>query len=65
MAYCPWVRNLTDEEYITEVYQDVGFGFYISDVNYSDPRTFVTSPVISNRLLRLTLVRRTCSHSQS
>ncbi len=35
-----WARNLTDEEYITEAYQVVGFGFYIAGANYSYPRTY-------------------------
>lgn len=35
-----WVRNLTDEEYLTEAYEVLGFGFYIAAGNYSYPRTF-------------------------
>ena len=35
-----WVRNLTNEEYLTEAYEVLGFGFYIAAGNYSYPRTF-------------------------
>ena len=35
-----WVRNLTDETYLTEAYEVLGFGFYIAAGNYSYPRTF-------------------------
>ena len=35
-----WVRNLTDEQYLTEAYEVLGFGFYIAAGNYSYPRTF-------------------------
>jgi iron complex outermembrane recepter protein len=35
-----WARNLTDETYITEAYQVLGFGFYIAGANYSYPRTY-------------------------
>ena len=35
-----WVRNLTDETYITEAYEVLGFGFYIAAGNYNYPRTF-------------------------
>lgn len=35
-----WARNLTDEVYITEAYQVLGFGFYIAGANYSYPRTY-------------------------
>jgi iron complex outermembrane receptor protein len=35
-----WGRNLTDETYITEAYQVLGFGFYIAGANYSYPRTY-------------------------
>ena len=35
-----WARNLTDEVYITEAYQVLGFGFFISGANYSYPRTY-------------------------
>lgn len=35
-----WVRNLTDEVYLTEAYEVLGFGFYIAAGNYSYPRTF-------------------------
>ena len=35
-----WVRNLTDETYLTEAYEVLGFGFYIAAGNYNYPRTF-------------------------
>lgn len=35
-----WGRNLTDQTYITEAYQVLGFGFYIAGANYSYPRTW-------------------------
>ncbi|MDH3616702.1 MAG: TonB-dependent receptor [Gammaproteobacteria bacterium] len=35
-----WARNLTDETYITEAYQVLGFGFYIAGANYNYPRTY-------------------------
>lgn len=35
-----WARNLTDETYITEAYQVLGFGFYLAGANYSYPRTW-------------------------
>ncbi|MCY4157052.1 MAG: TonB-dependent receptor [Gammaproteobacteria bacterium] len=35
-----WVRNLTDEQYLTEAYEVLGFGFYVAAGNYSYPRTF-------------------------
>jgi len=35
-----WGRNLTDETYITEAYQVLGFGFYIAGANYNYPRTY-------------------------
>ena len=35
-----WGRNLTDETWITEAYQVLGFGFYIAGANYNYPRTF-------------------------
>ncbi len=35
-----WSRNLTDETYITEAYQVLGFGFYIAGANYNYPRTY-------------------------
>ncbi len=35
-----WARNLTDEQYLTEAYEVLGFGFYIAGGNYSYPRTF-------------------------
>ena len=35
-----WGRNLTDETYITEAYQVLGFGFYIAGANYNYPRTW-------------------------
>ena len=34
-----WVRNLTDEVYLTEAYEVLGFGFFIAAGNYSYPRT--------------------------
>jgi hypothetical protein len=38
-----WTRNLTDETYITEAYQVLGFGFFIAGANYSYPRTYGVS----------------------
>ncbi|MEM8815279.1 MAG: TonB-dependent receptor [Pseudomonadota bacterium] len=35
-----WGRNVTDEVYITEAYQVLGFGFYVAGANYSYPRTY-------------------------
>jgi len=35
-----WARNLTDELYITEAYQVLGFGFYVAGANFSYPRTY-------------------------
>ena len=35
-----WARNLTDEVYITEAYQVVGFGFFIAGANFNYPRTY-------------------------
>ncbi len=35
-----WVHNLTGEEYLTEAYEVLGFGFYIAAGNYSYPRTY-------------------------
>jgi len=35
-----WGRNLTDQTYITEAYQVLGFGFYIAGANYNYPRTW-------------------------
>ena len=35
-----WTRNLTNETYITEAYQVLGFGFFIAGANYSYPRTY-------------------------
>ena len=35
-----WAKNLTDESYITEAYQVLGFGFFIAGANYNYPRTY-------------------------
>lgn len=35
-----WGKNLTDDTWITEAYQVLGFGFYIAGANYNYPRTF-------------------------
>ncbi len=35
-----WVRNLTDETYLTEAYEVLGFGFFIAAGNYNYPRTY-------------------------
>ena len=35
-----WVRNLTDETYLTEAYEVLGFGFFIAAGTYNYPRTF-------------------------
>ena len=35
-----WARNLTDETYLTEAYEVLGFGFYIAAGNYNYPRTY-------------------------
>ncbi len=35
-----WGRNLTDELYLTEAYEVLGFGFYIAGGNFSYPRTW-------------------------
>lgn len=35
-----WVRNLTNETYLTEAYEVLGFGFFVAAGNYSYPRTF-------------------------
>lgn len=35
-----WVRNLTNETYLTEAYEVLGFGFYIAAGNYNYPRTY-------------------------
>ena len=35
-----WVRNLTDETYLAEAYEVLGFGFFIAAGNYNYPRTY-------------------------
>ena len=35
-----WARNLTDEQYITEAFQVLGFGFFIAGANFNYPRTW-------------------------
>ena len=35
-----WGRNLTDELYLTEAYEVLGFGFYIAAGNFVYPRTY-------------------------
>ena len=35
-----WSRNVTDEIYITEAYQVLGFGYYVAGANYNYPRTW-------------------------
>ena len=35
-----WVRNLTDETYLTEAFEVLGFGFFIAAGNYNYPRTY-------------------------
>ncbi len=35
-----WVRNLTGEEYLTEAYEVLGFGFFIAAGTYNYPRTW-------------------------
>ena len=42
-SFSLWSRNLTDEVYITEAYQVLGFGFFIAGANFSYPRTYGVS----------------------
>ncbi len=35
-----WGRNLTDEVYLTEAYEVLGFGYFIAAGNFSYPRTY-------------------------
>ena len=35
-----WGRNVTDEIYITEAYQVLGFGYYVAGANYNYPLTW-------------------------